>query len=45
MEVYKYDANGNVISKTDEDRYTTTYLYDQVNNLVKETFEDGKETK
>ncbi len=32
--IYQYDANGNMICKTDEDAVVTRYEYDAVNNLV-----------
>ena len=41
-ERYKYDFNsGNLLSKTDGNGNQTTYTYDQLNRVLKETLPDG----
>lgn len=37
-----YDGNGNLIQKTDEDRYVTQYEYSPVNLVSKASYADGK---
>src|SRR5271154_6962237 len=38
--LYKYDSNGNVLTKTDARSITTTLTYDALNRLTKKTFSD-----
>jgi YD repeat-containing protein len=38
---YTYDADGNVITKTDARSVTTTYQYDNLNRLLSKTYSDG----
>jgi RHS repeat-associated protein len=39
-----YDANGNVITKTDARGITTTYSYDVLNRLTQKSYSDGTPT-
>jgi RHS repeat-associated protein len=38
---YAYDANGNVVSRTDARGVTTTYRYDNINRLKQTEYSDG----
>ena len=37
VELFGYDANGNLVSKTDRRGQTTTYLFDGLNRVVRQT--------
>ena len=39
-EHFTYDANGNVLSKTDFNGETTSYAYDTFNRLVRKDYPD-----
>ncbi|HTV54196.1 MAG TPA: RHS repeat-associated core domain-containing protein [Terriglobia bacterium] len=41
---YGYDANGNVLSRTDNRNITTSYSYDALNRLTSKTYTDGTPT-
>lgn len=38
---YSYDANGNLLAKTDARAITTSYFYDPLNRLTGKTYSDG----
>ena len=38
---YTYDANGNVVSKSDNRGVTTSYSYDSLNRVLTKTYNDG----
>ena len=40
---YAYDGNGNLVSKTDPDRYTTEYTYNALDLVTKINYNDAKE--
>ncbi|WGG49034.1 RHS repeat-associated core domain-containing protein [Rugamonas sp. DEMB1] len=42
---YRYDANGNLLSRTDAEGHATVYEYDGQQRLVKETAPDGGVTQ
>ena len=40
-DTYGYDANGNVLTRTDARNITTTSTYDALNRITKKTYSDG----